>query len=129
MEQWRDHPTYNLKVSNTGKIRGATGKDRKYRLDCYGYWRFNISYKGKHLTVMVHKIVAETWLGPSKGLTVNHIDGNKLNNTVTNLEYVTAEVNTSKAFAAGLVGTCHPVMGFYSKREASRQTGLARSEL
>ena len=128
MEQWRDHPTYNLQVSSEGRVRGSR-KLRKFRVDRYGYSRLNCHFKGKVVTVMVHKLVAETWLGPAEGLTVDHKDGNKSNNHYTNLQYITSDDNVRKAFRQGLVGNCIPALGYYSKREAERQTGIARYKL
>ena len=129
MEQWRDHPTYRIKVSDHGNIRGTSGINRKFRFNRGGYWRLNVAHEKKIVTLNVHQLVAEVWLNKVEGLTVNHKDGNKLNNRVDNLEYITGEENTTKAFRGGLVGTCIPVLGYYSKREAERQTGLNRKHI
>lgn len=66
-------------------------------LDAYGYRQVKLN--GKMLKV--HRIVIETFKGKSD-LTVDHIDGNKLNNDISNLEYVTREENTKRAFNLGL---------------------------
>ncbi len=51
----------------------------------------------------IHVLVAEHFIGPRPdGFQVNHIDGNKINNNVTNLEYVTQSENMKHAFRLGL---------------------------
>lgn len=58
-----------------------------------GYARVNLNDK----VHFVHRIVAEVFLGPAGGLQVNHKDGNKTNNAVENLEYVTNQQNRNHA--------------------------------
>ena len=131
MEYWVKHPIYNLLVSNQGRIKGPRGL-RKYRTDRYGYYRINIKFQDKIITKTVHRLVADALIGVSK-LTVNHKDGDKMNNHVENLELTTSEENTKHAFKSGLVKTCQEVcIGgeiYYSKREAERCTGIPRRHL
>lgn len=58
----------------------------------------------KNGQVRVHRLVALFWLGSSE-LEVNHIDGNKENNNVSNLEYVTSCENSRHAVNIGLIST------------------------
>lgn len=60
-----------------------------------------VTLKGKNF--LVHRIVAETFLSnTNKLLEVNHIDGNKKNNSVINLEWVTHSQNVKHAYTTGL---------------------------
>jgi len=56
---------------------------------------------GKRKNCKVHRIVAEAFLFDQKPQ-VNHLDGNKLNNDVSNLEWATAKENKQHAFKTGL---------------------------
>ena len=70
-----------------------------------GYERVNLSKRGAVKHRFVHRLVAETFIpvpDSSEPLQVNHIDGNKRNNSISNLEWVTARENTLHAFRTGL---------------------------
>jgi hypothetical protein len=73
------------------------------RLDRYGYELVTLHVKGKALTRKVHRLVAEAFLeNPDKLETVNHIDGIKTNNEVSNLEWMSVGDNHRHAFKTGL---------------------------
>ena len=131
---WVKHPIYNVYVNEEGAVKGPSGKVRKPRADRYGYLRINISvgsYTNK--TVTVHRLVADCFKIPGEGTTVDHIDGNKSNNNVSNLQLVTAGENCSLAFKRGQHSQCQSVeiegQIFYSKREAARVLNLDRNKL
>ena len=66
----------------------------KPRKDRDGYLQVNLSKNGKLTTKKVHRLVAEAYIpNPKKRDTVNHIDGNKNNNYVFNLEWLTRRQN------------------------------------
>ena len=54
---------------------------------------------------LLHRLIADTFIKCVDGLTVNHIDGNTLNNTITNLEVVTIQENQEHARANGLLAS------------------------
>lgn len=63
-----------------------------------GYIRHNLTDCGRRLSFRLHSLVAQYFIGPRpKGMQVNHIDGNKTNNHVSNLEYVTPKQNNIHA--------------------------------
>jgi len=100
------------KVSNLGRVksldrrvvsRGGTrlvkGKLLKNNLDHYGYLNVTLSNSGKTTTKKVHKLVAIAFLNHTpcgSELVVNHIDINKTNNNVENLEIVTTRENSNQ---------------------------------
>lgn len=89
MEEWRPHPFKSyLEISSTGRIRGPKGI-RKTFLDKQGYVLCN--YR-------VHRLVALAFIpNPLNLPEVNHKDGNKSNNHVENLEWVTSSQNKKHA--------------------------------
>lgn len=98
MEIWldvKDHPKYE--VSNYGNIRNKrTGKILKQILNRPGGY-LRVGMDGKHQ--YVHRIVADTFFdGNHAGIDVNHIDGNKRNNHISNLEWCTRKENIQHAY-------------------------------
>ena len=109
-------PVYNMEefyeVSNTGKVRSLPrkasmpnggfricgGNILKGKLDRYGYLAYHLRVNKKSFHRTGHRLVAETFLGYEKELQVNHKDGDKTNNNITNLEWVTASENISHSF-------------------------------
>jgi hypothetical protein len=91
------------RVSNFGAVERCDGyhklpKPLKPHKDKKGYLNVSLSKNCKGYSFRVHTIVAYAFLGPRPdGLEINHIDGNKQNNTPSNLEYVTHEYNMHHA--------------------------------
>ena len=113
-EVWKvveDYPNYE--VSNLGRVRNkSTGRLMTQKIGREGhYMSVYLSNKGKENTQRVHRLVADAFLGKHPDLMVNHIDGNKLNNNVSNLEWCTSGENNRHAIKMGLN---HP--GAYQKR-------------
>lgn len=108
MQVWKDVKGYEgiYKVSNEGKVfsivsnrnlKQSRGSKRS------PYLRVMLCKQGSKKTVMVHRLVAEAFIpNPSTKEQVNHIDGDKLNNCETNLEWVTRAENQQHAWKEGL---------------------------
>lgn len=93
-----------LLASNLGRIkRVETGRVLKIRVAPHGYNTISFSFESKKRLKLVHRLVAEAWLGscPSEKQ-VNHKDGNKSNNTPQNLEYLSPGENDLHAYRTGL---------------------------
>lgn len=76
-----------------------TGKVLVGDINSTGYRRVTLYYNGRKKRYFVHKLVAIHFCeGYSEDLIVNHIDGNKLNNESSNLEWVTRSQNDIHAF-------------------------------
>lgn len=111
--EWKPIKNYEglYEVSNDGRVRRVRFingkhnfekiKECKQTLNTWGYMTVNLCKNGKSNTKRVHRLVASAFLGESD-LQVDHIDGNKLNNKLNNLEYVTPKENTIRAWEKGL---------------------------
>lgn len=106
---WCDIPNTNgrFEVSVTGLVRNKkTGKFRLPYINDNGYLivGFYDSSTGYTVQHRVHRLVAEAFIpNPDSKQTVNHIDGNKLNNRVENLEWATHKENLAHARNTGLI--------------------------
>lgn len=89
-EKWKEYNGF--KVSNLGRVIGKNNKILKgHKSDC-GY----ISYGGDH--ILGHILVWEAFNGQKQsGMVINHINGNKHDNRLVNLEQVTPKENSRKA--------------------------------
>ena len=77
-----------------------------------GYKALKLVLNGKPKHVLVHRLVANAFLeNTGNKREVNHIDGNKLNNNVCNLEWVTSSENKRHAIASGLKEYNLPTLG------------------
>lgn len=106
MEEWRALKNENniYAVSNLGNIKNMhTNHILSKHLNTTGYERVQLMINGKQKKFFVHRLVAEYFVdGMADGLVVNHIDGNKLNNNASNLEWCTRSENDLHAFRLGL---------------------------
>jgi len=106
IEQWKvikEFPDYT--VSNLGKVKNAiTNQILRFYINNRGYYAISVGHKPtKHF--YIHRLVMETFVGPCpNGMQVNHLDMNKLNNSLSNLEYCTAQENTNHAMENGAIG-------------------------
>lgn len=91
-------------ISNTGRVKNIV-KLRDLRFyNCNGYSKIElINDNSKDKKVFVHRLVALNFIpNPSNKPQVNHIDGDKNNNNIENLEWCTASENMRHAFKEGL---------------------------
>ena len=132
MENWVEIDDYpNYLVSDHGRVFGKrTNTLLKVRLDAYGYPMVAIRNENGPKTAKTHRLVIEAFLESiPMGFEVNHIDGDKTNNHLSNLEVITHSENLRHAYRTGLHSQQRRVQCvdtgeiFHSMAEASRITG------
>jgi hypothetical protein len=106
-EEWKsieDFPLYE--VSTLGRVRSLFGKmpkPRKFSIIKQGYRQLPLSKNGSQKFFLVHRLVAAAFLPNPEGKPdVNHKDGNKANNRLCNLEWVTSNENQTHSVTAGI---------------------------
>ena len=146
-EEWRtlvlDGKETHFLISSYGRIKNLKTQHWKHggmlkpKLNkTTGYYRWTISINNVQTDYYVHRLVAETFIpNPQNKEQVNHIDGDKSNNCVDNLEWTTPKENTQHAFNNGLVPTekaviVYKINGEYvgnykSITEASKRLGVS----
>ena len=93
-EEWKDIQ-YGYKISNQGRVKNPQGKilGGSTHKDSYRF----VTIKGKQIPI--HRIVAENFIENKYDKPfVNHKDGNKMNNSVDNLEWVTQQENIQHSY-------------------------------
>lgn len=148
MEIWKKIEGYDgYEVSNYGRVR-TNGKITHTDKHGYRHWkdrvlkqkitntncyRVDLWKDGKVKSFLVHRLVASAFLGmpENEKMTVNHKDGNRLNNHIDNLEWLSLADNIRHAFRNGLmaeencmlIGENGSENHYYSLAEASRSIG------
>lgn len=162
-EVWKDIDGFEgvYQISNLGRVKSL----RRYRksklgknvlieetilngaVDAYGYKIIGLSKNGKSHRKKIHRLIAEAFIPNSENKPqINHIDGDKLNNSIENLEWCTSsENNLHKARNLGVgktrdrVKSREPVLmlarngyiygRFDSISEASAKTGICSNDI
>lgn len=83
------HPNYS--ISRDGRVMHCGVREVKIGVNTVGYKRFSVVKDGKQVGLLVHRVLAEVFLGldPSTKMEVNHINGDKLDNRLENLQVLT----------------------------------------
>lgn len=123
-------------ISSLGRFKNRKGvimKDYKPHHSGYIYLRVNIK------KYALHRLVAYAFIqNPENKLVVNHIDGNKLNNKVENLEWLTCSENNIHAHKIGLTKghkrkiiqydlEMNQIQNFHTIKEASEKLSISLS--
>lgn len=117
-EKWKEIEGYNgrYSISNLGRVANGHGLIMRTRPSKDGYVRILLFKDRKYKSEYVHILVANHFLEKPdvEKVEVNHIDGVKSNNVVSNLEWVTRSQNTQHAIRNGF-RFVNPSAGKYGK--------------
>ena len=157
-EVWKTYPDYNfIEVSNLGRVRTKDrtvtrsdgrkqfikGRFLKQQRGRGGYMYVHFRVSGRSVNLLVHRMIAITFIpNPNNYPEVNHIDNDRTNNVVSNLEWCTRKYNEAykKNFGTSVVEVLgRPVFAvnletgnvlwFETRSEASRQLGISNSQI
>lgn len=159
-EVWKDIEGYEglYQVSNLGRVKSlervkpngqcVPEKNKTPCLKGNGYLALQLYKDGKPKNYYIHRLVADHFIPNLEGKeTVNHINGNKQNNSADNLEWCTYTENNKHAYKTGLNDENHRrnrkgsisiaqydcnmklIATYPSIREAERQTGISSQSI
>lgn len=116
-EEWRDVVGYEgiYEVSNMGNVRNKkTLRIIKPFISYHNYVRVPLRKNGKDRKRFLHRLVADAFIpNPENKEIVNHINGNKQDNRIENLEWCTYSENNVKAIKDGLRSTKRKIICQY----------------
>ena len=96
-EEWKQYQDTDFYVSNMGRVKNIRTKNiLKGNIRENGYIRYGLRTNGKLKSFNGHNLVWLVWMGEQKGV-INHINGDKLDNRLENLEDVSQSENMTKA--------------------------------
>lgn len=125
-EIWKDIQGYEglYQISNHGRIYSVRyNRFRKPKVDKYGYMTISIGKDSNLCHFFVHRLVANAFVpNPNDFPEVNHIDGNKANNSADNLEWCDHYTNIRHAYNTGLMP--HPL----KPKKETRPRGMKLTE-
>lgn len=98
LERWKFNKDYGVYVSNLGHFKDRYKRELPVKIDDGGYCRVKTEVSG-YPYKYAHRLAMLTWkpIPDAENLTVDHLDHNKRNNAITNLEWITKKENQRRA--------------------------------
>lgn len=136
-EIWAEIAELPYEISNLGNVKRSANSPYKHKnkeyvkpyLNNKGYACINLYKNSKMYKFQVHRLIAIYFLpNPNNLLEVNHIDGNPLNNSTSNLEWCTHQYNMQHAWDTGLHVNRHANASVKRKKSTSVYKGVSWSE-
>lgn len=122
-EEWKSIKNYEgiYEVSNYGRVRNNRGKILKTYTINSGYECIKFTVNGIRKSFLIHRLVLETF-NPNNDIykkEVNHIDENKHNNCLSNLEWVTSKENKQHSIKTGTYDCLKDIKNSLGKKHLS----------
>jgi hypothetical protein len=142
-EQWVTvKSNSNYRVSSFGRVHNIKTNNILHPVETCGYYKVRLSQNGKTTDWLIHKLVFQSFHHEvdTKDYCIDHIDGNKHNNSLSNLRKITLSENVRKAYYEQRTNSNIKPVSQYSKegeflatfpssREAARQLNLDSSSI
>lgn len=139
MEKWKDIEGFEglYQVSNMGRVRSVFregtkgGIIKQFVID--RYYKVHLYKNGKQTNFYTHRLVAQAFvINRDSKPEINHIDGDKLNNKASNLEWCNRQENMDHAYKNGLRQTKRiaqmlngiEINTYLNMNRASKETGI-----
>ena len=122
IERWKYNPTFELYVSNMGHIKNKSKADIAPKILQGGYVVVYV-HGSLNKYMLLHRVVMLTWrpTPEAEALTVDHLDHNKRNNALSNLEWVTKAENERRATEDLVSGELNGNEVVVSKKEEKKK--------
>lgn len=118
-EEVFNHPGYY--INKTGSLYNSQSKRFISTAIKNGYMRYNVDWKSR----LVHEVLADQYIpNPNHYETIDHIDCNKLNNSIDNLEWVAREENKRRVYENGLTCVVKTLVTFSKGNDSFTLLGL-----
>lgn len=116
---WKQIKDYDYEVSLNGEVRRISNKQvKKPYLIHNGYWAVQLNINGKRKGYLIHRLIAENFLpNPDNKPFVNHIDSDRTNNSLNNLEWCTHQENVIHSYKQGFSSNLGSKNGFSKLNE------------
>ena len=118
-ERVKGHEDYL--INKTGSLYNTKSKRYISTTIKNGYMRYNVNWKRR----LVHEVLADQFIeNPNNYNSIDHVDCNKLNNSLDNLEWVDIEENKKRAYDNGLTRVIKTMVTFIKDKESFTLLGL-----
>lgn len=122
------HKGYSISVN--GEVTNKWGNKLTNHVGGDGYLRVNLYIDGVQKTLRIHRLLALEYIpNPENKATVNHINGNKLDNRLENLEWCSQKENMQHGHRTGLISPPGPRLSRNERLEIKRRIQSGESLL
>lgn len=116
---WKQIKNYDYEINSEGIVRRiSTQQIKKPYIIHNGYLAVQLNIEGKRKGYLIHRLIAEYFIpNPKNKPFINHIDSNRLNNVLSNLEWCTHQENVIHSYKQGFSSNTGSKNGFSKLNE------------